>query len=108
LVPSEVGRSLVGSLRSSVCLLALTQVLLSETKPPGWLLRALIENWVDGLEQFMRFIAGIPGVPIPAEVVPLKDRLDLESLDRLLSARNERFAAMMRAGPDVEPLDGDA
>lgn len=108
-VPSQVARCLVGGLRSSVCLLAMVQVTVTERRPAPWLMRAIIERWVDGLHQFMRLIASSPTLDIPASIIPLADRFNVEKLEDVAKQREEFFARVLsdpeRAKSPVDEMD---
>src|SRR5207302_688478 len=79
-VHSEIALSLLGGLKSSVCLLAICHALITHEKLESWLARAILERWVDAQRGFLR--------------LPASDRL--ESTSRSRTARAPRRVALDR------------
>jgi hypothetical protein len=98
-------RSFYGGASSTVCLLALAEIAGSAKKPPQWIVEAIVERWVDGLYQFLRLLASIPGQTIPESVVPLNDRFDLEEHLHRAAAREDFFRRVAEDPASILPLE---
>src|SRR5439155_5721821 len=95
-VHSEVALSLLGGLKSTVCVLAICSALISQRKLEPWLARAILERWVDGQRRLLRLLASIPGTNVPRSVVPESQRLDLHELERQAVQREEYFRGVFQ------------
>jgi hypothetical protein len=51
-----------------------------ERHPAPWLARALAERWARDTWEYLRLLASAPGVTVSEELVPLRDRLDLDAI----------------------------
>lgn len=79
-LPPEMARALAGALRASVIPLAFVRAMLTGSRLEPWLAHALVERFVGGLREHLRYLASVfPGV-VPEDVVPLEDYIDHEAI----------------------------
>lgn len=67
--------------RVDICFLAVTYVLMAHRRPEPWLSMALADTMLDGIYQQLRLLASIPAADVPADVVPMADRLDAATIE---------------------------
>ena len=79
-VPSVVLRANFEGLRGAVASLAIAYAVLRGRRPAPWLAQRLAETYRDGLFEYARLLASIPGVVVSERVVPRSEHIDLEKL----------------------------
>jgi hypothetical protein len=86
-VHSTTKRSLLGALRASIALMAISHAVFHEQRLEPWLALALAESYRDEFYQCVRFYASLPiDIEVPESVVPLHDRFDLAHLQAEVEA----------------------
>ena len=107
----EVARAWLNLMDVLACMLAMARVFLASERPPEpWLSLAIVERWESDLYGLLRLVASVPGFDVPDDLVPVRDRYDLQRMeDNAERARlwaDRLFAqADQRAEPIWPPLD---
>ena len=107
----EVARAWLNLMDVVACMLVMARVFLASEKPPEpWLSLALVERWESDLYGLLRLVASVPGFDVPDDLVPVRDRYDLQRMEdnaeRTRLWADRLFAeAEQRGEPIWPPLD---
>lgn len=87
-------------LKADVCILALCHALPGKRRLDAWLAGTLVHRAWAGVKTYLRYLASIPDLQIPPEVVPIDERPDL----RLIQAR----AAQAERGYQIAAIKAES
>jgi hypothetical protein len=81
-IPSSLRRLLLDVTEGNLALMCVLYCVTANRSPEPWLSLALVEVFVRGQKQLLRFIAALPGTSIGQDIVPASERVDLEAMER--------------------------
>ncbi|MBK7581135.1 MAG: hypothetical protein IPI67_13085 [Myxococcales bacterium] len=102
-MPTAVRREILAAFRAEVFGFAIVAAVEQKKRLNPWLAITLVELMLSGELSRLRVLAAIPGITVPATVVPFEDRLDLAELE--LTARET--TAAITSWADAAKASGD-
>ncbi len=109
-LPPEIGLVLLGWFRTELCGLAFGEMIRAKGRIEPWLAMGIAQRWLEGAENYLRFLASIPGVDVSVDWVPLEQRIDLQRIEAEHRAERERIKELFdqaeASGAPIYPPEG--
>jgi hypothetical protein len=96
-IQPKVSRALIAALKGIAAFYGMAETVLSDRPVEPWLKAALADVWVSGRKEHLRLLASIPGVVVSTDLIPERDRLELERLADEATRANEFVRAFAEA-----------